>query len=174
MTNMTEIHLPIRLSLMSKFLRRLKELRGDAGNSLVEVSLLVSFFGVPLLLGVTEVGRIAYSAIEVSNAARAGAAFASESVSTSTDTTDTKQAALNEASDITGMTVTQSTVCVCSSAPGTTVTCSSSATTCSPAPNHAIQFVQVNTSLTINPIFHMPSLPSSITLKGQETMRVGQ
>ena len=35
---------------------RLRRLSGEQGYSLVEVSLLVSFFGVPLLLGAVEMG----------------------------------------------------------------------------------------------------------------------
>ncbi len=153
---------------------RLRRLGDEQGYSLVEVSLLVSFFGVPLLLGVVEMGRMAYAGIEVSNAARAGAAFASQSVADSADTSDTTTAATNEASDIRGVTVTQNAFCVCSSSPSTTVTCSSVTTSCTGSGNHGISFVQVNTAATLNPLFRFPGLPTSVTLKGDATMRIGQ
>ena len=153
---------------------RLRKLSGEQGYSLVEVGLLVSFFGVPLLLGAVEMGRLAYAGIEISNAARAGAAFASQSAADSTDTTDTTTAATNEAYDVEGMTVTAPiTFCVCSNAPTTNVTCSSVATSCTGSGNHGISFVQVNTAATLNPVFRFPGLPSTVTLRGSSTMRIG-
>jgi Flp pilus assembly protein TadG len=155
-------------------LPRLRRLNGEQGYSLVEVSLLVSFFGVPLLLGAVEMGQLAYTGIEVSNAARAGAAFASQSTGDSADTTDTKTAATNEANDVEGVNVTQSTFCVCSNSPATTVTCSSVTTSCTGTGNHGITFVQVNTSATVNPVLRFPGFPSSVTLRGEAAMRIGQ
>ena len=173
MTHIDRTDVPARCSSKNRFLRGLQALRQETGNSLVEVSLLISFFGVPLLLGVAEIGRVAYAGIEVSNAARAGAAFASQNTSDSTDNVDTKQAALNEASDLNGMTVSNPTItCFCANAPTTAVTCSSAATTCANNSSHAISFVTVNTSLSLSPIFHIPSLPSSFSLVGQQTMRI--
>jgi Flp pilus assembly protein TadG len=161
--------------IMSRIrLPRLRRLGGEQGYSLVEVSLLVSFFGVPLLLGAVEMGRLAYAGIEVSNAARAGAAFASQSVADSTDTTDTTTAATNEANDVEGVSVTQSTFCVCSNSPSTTVTCSSVTTSCTGTGNHGISFVQVNTAATVNPVLRFPGLPASVTLRGEAAMRIGQ
>jgi hypothetical protein len=54
------------------------------------------------------------------------------------------------------------------------VTCSSAATTCSPAPVHTLQFVQVNTSLVFTPLVHFPTFPTTITLYGQSIKRIGQ
>ena len=153
---------------------RLKRLGGEQGYSLVEVSLLVSFFGVPQLLGAVEMGRLAYTGFEVSNAARAGVAFASQNAADSTDTTDTITAATNEANDVEGVTVTQNTFCVCSNAPSTTVTCSSVSTSCTGTGNHGISFVQVHTSATVSPIFRFPGLPTTVTLRGEAAMRIGQ
>jgi Flp pilus assembly protein TadG len=155
-------------------LARLRRLGNEQGYSLVEVSLLVSFFGVPLLLGVVEMGRLAFAGIEVSNAARAGAAFASQNSADSADTTDTTNAATNEANDVQGVTVTQNTFCVCSNSPSTAVTCSSVTTSCTGSGNHGISFVQVNTAATVNPIVHFPGLPTTVTLRGDATMRIGQ
>ena len=171
---MTKRSMKQRATIAAMRFRRSRAWRSESGNSLVELALVVSLFGVPLLLGGAEFGRLGYAAIEVSNAARAGAAYASQSSATAADSTGIQQTATNEAGDITGLTAVGSQFCVCSNAMSTQVTCSSAATTCSPSPIHPIQFVQVNTSVTLLPILHLPSMPSTFTLHGQQTMRIGQ
>src|ERR1700688_1288841 len=60
-------------------LQRGRRVRGsESGQSLVEVALMLPFL-LLLVLGVIEIGRYAYVSILVANAARAGAAYGSQS-----------------------------------------------------------------------------------------------
>lgn len=146
-------------------------LHEDAGQALVELALVIPLLTL-ILVGAAEVGRIAYAAIEVNNAARAGVAYAAQTHATATASDPTNMsyitlAATQEAPDVTGMTVTASDSCICSD--GTSITCTTALTSClSPARN--IETVQVNTTATIDTAFHFPGIPNSITLNGQAIM----
>lgn len=149
-------------------------LREEAGQALIELALVVPLLTL-IFVGALEVGRIAYAAIEVNNAARAGVAYASQTHTTaSTDPSNLPNiqlAATTEAPDVTGMTVTVSNSCTCSD--GTPITCATAGTACvSPAFNQVT--VQVNTAATINTAFHFPGIPNSITLRGQAIMNTEQ
>src|ERR1700749_1930279 len=84
----------------------------DQGGALVEVALVASFILLPMMLGAFELGRIAHYAVEVQNAARAGASYGAENVSNAGSATVT-QAAKNDAPDLTGLTATPGSACVC-------------------------------------------------------------
>src|ERR1022692_3282709 len=71
-------------------------LRKEAGQALVELALVVPVFTV-LLIGAAEFGRLAYADIEVCNAARAGAAYASQNHVTADTTDATNLANINKA-----------------------------------------------------------------------------
>jgi len=45
---------------------------------------------------------------------------------------------------------------------------------CTGTGNHALQFVQVNTSATVMPVSHCPGLPATFRLTGQAAMEVEQ
>src|SRR6185369_14970762 len=79
--------------------------RSRAGNSVVELALAFSVLGM-LTLGIADFGRIYYVAIELANAATAGAVYGAYTVSRSSDIDGMKTAALNEAADLTGVDVT--------------------------------------------------------------------
>jgi len=143
-----------------------------------------------LMLGSVELGRIAYYAIEVQNAARAGASYGSVNIGNATATiTNIQQAAKNDAPDISNLVVvTPGTTCVCETltvSTGTpTFNPSSGTTTCTDAVILActgesatvIQsvngYVTVSTQATISPIVKLPSLPSSYTLNGYSALRI--
>ena len=55
-------------------LRIVKALRGDGGQALVETAMTLPLLAL-MLLGAFEFSRVAYSAIEVTNAARAAAQY---------------------------------------------------------------------------------------------------
>lgn len=145
-------------------------LRGEAGQALVELALVVPLLTL-VFVGAAEVGRIAYAAIEVNNAARAGVAYAAQSHTTASDIANITLAAQKEAPDVSVMTVTESNACTCSD--GTSITCSTAGANCL-SPARIIEAVQVNTSATINTAFHFPGIPNSITLRGQAIMRTEQ
>jgi Flp pilus assembly protein TadG len=149
-------------------------LKDTLGSGVLELGLIMPTFAL-LLVVAAEGGRMAYFAIEVSNAARAGVAYGSQSTATSTQTTAIQTAASNDAPNLTRigtLTVTSSIACQCASGTSfTTITCGSVSTACI-SPSHAIKFVQVNTSAPVSSMFRYPGLPTIYTLQGQAIMRI--
>lgn len=152
---------------------RSTDMRGDVGQALIELALTFPVF-LLIIVGLAEFARVAYADIEVSNAARAGVAYGAQSPATAADTAGIELAATQDGSNITGLTATTSQFCSCSDAPSTHVSCSTAPATCSPAPVHSLQYVQVNTTATVTPLAHYPGLPTSFTLRGLAIMRVQQ
>lgn len=142
----------------------------EAGQALVELALVFSIF-ILLLVGAAEFGRLAYDAIEVSNAARAGASYGSLTHITASDYANIELLATQDAGNLTGVTATVTNSCVCST--GGTLVCSNALASC-PSPARIIEYVQVNTSATVGPLFNYPGLPHTFTLTGQSIMRVEQ
>ena len=150
-------------------------LKDEQGQSFVELALTLPVLTV-ILLGAAEFGRLAYAAIEVSNAARAGVAYGSQTLITAADIAGMKNAATSDGSDIltwasVGLSATAFQTCKCSN--GTAVTCANAGTTCV-SPAHVLLYVQVNTQATVDPLFYVYGLPKSYALKGQAIMRVSQ
>lgn len=154
-------------------------MREDAGQALIELALVVPLLTL-IFVGAAEVGRIAYAAIEVNNAARAGVAYASQTHTTADSTSTTnlaliQLAATQEAPDVQGMTVAVSNTCSCATVPSvgtvtyTPIACLTAKTTC-PSPGRIMDTVQVNTTATIDTAFHFPGIPNTITLRGQASM----
>jgi Flp pilus assembly protein TadG len=148
------------------------------GQALVETALVIPIFTL-MLVGIVEVGRLSYASIEVSNAARAAVSYAAQNHTTAVDTTNIQNAATQDAREVTSLTATPSHACYCESSGGSLTalaSCSSTdtnLTTCA-SPSHIVLFVTVNTTAPIDTAFHFPGIPSSITLRGQATMRVEQ
>ncbi len=139
----------------------------SGGSAFVELALVVPIF-VLLLVGAAEFGRLAYAGIEVTNAARAGVAYGAQNHVTASDLTGMQQAAQNDASNVTSLSATAKYFCTCSN--GNSSTCA--VTDCAGA--RILEFVQVNTTATVNPLFYYPGLPKTFTLQGQAVLRVEQ
>jgi Flp pilus assembly protein TadG len=147
--------------------------RSQSGQSLVEVALLLPFL-VLMLLGVIELGRYAYIGILVGNAARAGAAYGTQSLPQSVDTTNISLAAQNDFQNNgqTGLSVTSSVSCGCDSS-GTVTSSACSGTgagTC--GTGHWVVIVSVTASGTFTSLFNYPGIASSISLSRTSSMRV--
>jgi Flp pilus assembly protein TadG len=142
----------------------------EHGNGLVEIALVMPVL-VLILVGAGEMGRLVYYAIEVSNAAHAGAAYAAQSHATASNTSNIALAAANDAANVASLATTSSISCSCSN--GTAITCANAATTCV-SPGRILEFVQVNTSATVNPMFNYPGISSNFNLTGKTTMKVQQ
>jgi Flp pilus assembly protein TadG len=140
--------------------------RCESGQSLVEVALGVSLCGI-LMLGAVEFGRLAYAGIEVSDAARVGVEYGSQSHALPQDIANMQTAASRDAPDVSNLTATATQFCQC--ADGTSSTCAT--TDCSGRP---ILYVQVVTSASVDPLIYVPGLPKSYTLSGKAVMRVVQ
>lgn len=146
-------------------------LRNGRGQALVELALLMPIF-ILLILGAAEFGRLAYAAIEVSNAARAGVAYGAQTHITASDGAGMTAAALADAPNVSTISVSSvSNFCVCST--GGSLTCTNALASC-PSPARVIEYVQVNTTANVNPLIHVPGLPNTFTLHGQAIMRVLQ
>lgn len=140
---------------------------GEAGQALVETALVFPLL-IIILVGGAEMARVAYAAIEVANAAHAGAQYGAQNGNAAGDTTGISMAAGNDAANLTGMTTTSSYTCICSD--GSASTCQ--ATDCT---NSQIeQILTVNTTVTYDPVIHLPGLPTSYTLKGQAIEKCSQ
>ena len=146
-------------------LRRL--MHCNSGQSLVETALAVSLCGT-LMLGAAEFGRLAYAGIEISDAARSGVEYGSQSHAMAQDNANMQIAASSSAPDVTNLTTTGSHFCKC--ADGTSSTCLT--TDCSGS--RIIEYVQVNTSANVNPLIYVPGLPKSYSISGTAVMRVVQ
>lgn len=178
-------------------------LRADRGSSLLELALILPLLMLTMI-GAAELGRIAYASIEVSNAARAGVAYGAQNLGTminssgTVDPTGVKNAAQNEASNITITFPTPpALVCVCetvnlssgaiSDTPitgacngptSTALTTQCTASTTSGVVKNLVHYVQVSTQANVNTMFKFnwngKGLPSSFTLNGSAKMRVLQ
>jgi len=156
---------------------------GETGQAFVELALVLPML-LLIIVGAAELGRLAYAAIEVNNAARAGVAYAAQSHITANDTNSiqlaaTKEAATQDAADISGLTVTVSQSCSCESSAGVMTSFAScdktvtNLTTC-PSPSRIVEYVQVQTSASVNTLFHLPGIPNTVTMQGNANMRVEQ
>lgn len=162
-------------------------LRENRGSAFVELALILPLL-VFVVIGAAELGRIAYFAIELANAARAGAAYGSQNSQTAIDSTDIELAASNDASNIaitfptapgnycvcetatSGGSVSDTSPVLCSTVATSTTYCTESTTT--GTTNTVIGYVQVNTRATVSTMFHYPGIPASFTLNGFAEMRV--
>lgn len=153
-------------------------MRDDAGQGLTELALTLPLF-LLLILGMAEIANVAWSAIQVENAARAGAQFGSQSRAAAADTTDIANAAKNDAPSLAaiaspnGLAVTSSQSCQCIDAStGATAGTGCTTVTQCPSPNVIMDYVQVNTTVTVAPFMRYPHLPATYTLKGQAILGV--
>lgn len=143
---------------------------GESGQSLVETAFLVPLL-VLVLMGAVEFGRVAYEAIEVSNAAKAAVQYGAQNRTTASDSAGMQTAASNDAPNVGGLATSVSTACTCANTQYVPTSCSDN-TTCSSNGTVNEVTLTVSTSATFKPIIHCPGLPNSITLHGQAVQRV--
>jgi len=156
----------------------------EAGQSLLEMALLTPML-LALVLGTIEMGRFAYLSILVGNAARAGAAYASQSLVQSTcppsGTCGIQLAAEHDfqdsGQDVTKLTVTSSTSCGCDN--GGTITSAVCDTATNPTAGkctagHWVVMVSVTASGSFPSMFGFPGIPSPLNLSSTATLRVAQ
>ncbi|MGO9434559.1 MAG: TadE/TadG family type IV pilus assembly protein [Terracidiphilus sp.] len=160
----------------SGFLAVRRGFRANAGNASVELALVFSVFGAPMMLGTAQVAFLVYDSIEVSNAAHAGAMYGMISSTFAGDSAGIQAAAQGEATDFgTNLTVTPTTYYACSAAlGGTQYSTQSAASAACPAnaTNHYLQFVQVASTASVKSPIEVPGLPKTWTLQGFSVMEV--
>ena len=145
---------------MKHFLRRL--FRAESGQALTELGLILPALTL-VLIGAVELARVAYVAIEVSNAAHAGAQYGAQSIIYASDSTGIQNAAANDAANVT----------LASTTPTLTYTCSDGSTP-SGSPLACAGSAQVEGVLTVvtkanfDPFFHLAGLGSNFALTGRD------
>jgi hypothetical protein len=149
------------------------------GQALVELALVLPML-LLLVVGGAEVGRLAYADIEVSNAARAGVAYAMQghSAVAASKFPNIENAAQQDAPDIHSLVVDPPILtCYCETSAGATSalpSCSladANLTSC-PSPSTIVIYVRVNTHAQVDTAFHFPGIPNTVTLRGTAIMRV--
>ncbi len=150
-------------------------LAGESGQSLVELALTLPLF-IFILVGATEFGRFAWATIEASSAARAGVQYGAQNHATASMAGAIQAAALNDGVNLTGLSATPSTYCVCSTALSTHIACGglTGGLIACPSPATLLEYVVVTTTATVTPLAHYPGLPSSFTAQGYAVMEVEQ
>jgi Flp pilus assembly protein TadG len=146
-----------------------------SGQALVEAALVLPFF-LLMILGALETGSIAYNAIEVENAAEAGALYGSMNRANAANTTAIETAATNDASNMLSVTATATTSCACQTQAGAITagpgSCTGTIVTGCANPSSVVEWVNVVTAAKVTPMFQLPGLPATLPLSGNATMRV--
>jgi len=163
-----------------------KEILGrQSGQALLEMAIVTPML-LLLMLGLIEIGRYAYIAILVGNAARAGAAYgaqshaqASQATGTDSITTAANNDFQNNGRQTSSLTVTSTFSCGCDSGgainpppSGTNAYCFlANAINCTGG-GHFVEVVSVTASSQFSSLFNYPGLPSPITVTRTSQMRV--
>ena len=135
-----------------------RHLRSISGSALVELAVVGPLL-VLMVLGVADFGRVLYTSIILSHAARAGAQYGAQTNGTTSDSAGIEQAAEEEAADIGSITVSSSRICECTGAGSVSCT----ATTCAGYGVPRV-FVAVTASTTFQTIVPYPLIPNTVPL----------
>jgi Flp pilus assembly protein TadG len=161
---------------------KIRIVRSERGSALIETALTLPLL-LMMLLGAVELARVACAAIEVSNAAKAAAAYGAQNHSTQEDLSGIELAATDDVDKISGLTFTGTGVKsflsgVCSSGNPCTGPDNGSGPTCRSDDcgigDHAETILTISTSGTIDPLIHLPGLPSTYTVQGSAVQTVLQ
>jgi len=145
-----------------------KHWRSERGQALIETA-LVSPLLFLLLLGAAELARVAYAAIEVTNAARAAVQFAAQSPEIIWEQGGITNAAQKDAYNLGNGMVTAALTTGYACADGTAVTYDTDGAPLCATGSHWVQTATVTTSVAFDPLIHLPFLPDTIMLHGQAT-----
>ena len=150
----------------------------ESGNALIELALSLPLFLI-LILGTAEIANLAWASVQVNNAARAAAAYASQSRTNAapSNIANITLAAQNEAPKLANLQVKNyNELCSCVGTDGSSpsIACDSSALSNCPFPGTIQVAVKVNTQAAVTPIVHYPGLPATYTVNAQATMGVAQ
>jgi len=144
--------------------------KNDEGQAVIELAIAMPLL-ILLFLGGVEFGRLCYVGIEVTNAAQAGAAYGAQNHALASDVPGIRTVAVQDGGNLsnldsqwtsTGSDVTVQNLCA--------NTYSATPSTCTGLPQ--IEYVQVNTQVTVPSLFGLYGFASTYTLHGQAIMRV--
>jgi Flp pilus assembly protein TadG len=165
-----------------RLISRLKSWRSVRGTAMIEFAIALPLLML-VLAGAIDFGSACYVAIEVSNAARAGAQYGAQNGQTMLDTSGIVLAAKNEASNIlTSCTAAAGKSCWvtnypqasygCECADGTGVQTGTTTCSCSGTKN-SVNFVLVTTQATYYPMIPWQGFNKTYTFNGMAKIRVG-
>ena len=162
-------------------LARCRGLRRESGNAVLELALVLSLLGIPLLLGTIEMGYVVYYSVEVSDAANAGALYGMQDIAFANNTTGITAAAQADAPDFgANLAVTPYAYYACTIAVGGTqypissYTQTQATAKCTGNGDQALEFLQVSTSATVKPPITLPGLSKTYTVYGNSVLEVEQ
>jgi Flp pilus assembly protein TadG len=143
----------------------------ESGQALVETALTMPIL-LFMLVGAFELGQVAYVSIEVANSAKAAVQYGAQNPGTSAQTAIMQTLAVNEAADYgislnTPIGVTSSCSCVS----GGSATANPSCGAC-PSGNYPVHTLTVTTSAPYTPVFHIPGIGPSFTVRGRAVQEV--
>jgi hypothetical protein len=181
---MLQANAPGGKALKDKMLSVREASLDEEGSSIVELSLVLYFFLLPLLLGVAGAGMLVYDSIEVSQAAHEGASYASQVYRTNGNFTAATLANVTTVAEAaepnisaSALTTTPVTVtCGCAAAGSTALVTGACTTGAAIAcaggtPN---LFVTVKTQANVTPLVNLKWLgfPSTVQLNGASTFEM--
>jgi Flp pilus assembly protein TadG len=156
----------------------------ERGAALIELAVSLPVL-IMVLVGTADFARVFYYAIELTNAARAGAQYAAYSqvqAGQSAQIQATAQSAAPNISPITVTLVAPFPLCQCATNDGslplfqdppTSPWCSSACPNpTSPSGRHLVETVTVTTTKTFTTFARIPGIPNTITLSRTATLRV--
>jgi len=120
---------------------------------------------IMLMLGVVDFGRVYFAQVSVTNAARDGADYASQSATRAADANGIKAAALNDTGDLLHTSGTNPTVTVTTGTDAQGPGCSRAG---------GCMYADVKVHYTFTTIFPWPGLPSSMSVDRTVRARVAQ
>lgn len=142
----------------------------EKGQALVELAVMLLPILLLLTVGIIDFGQVAYYSIEVSDAARAGAQYGSQSLADAANTANIIQAARRSAQDIGAGQLTVNVPapsCVCPGSGNVTgVDCTG------PLGCYPLVYLTVTTAYTLPTPISFPGVPASFNLTGTSTIPV--
>jgi Flp pilus assembly protein TadG len=145
--------------------------RRQRGQALVEMATFIPFL-LFVTIGLIDVGKYTYYAIQVNNAARAGVQYAAQNHTTMSDTAGITAAVNADATALPSTAYHSSGYyCICANGVG-------GQQVCNPVPtctgSHPLAYAYVNTQEQFPIIIKMPWLANNLTVSGYSIMRVSQ
>jgi Flp pilus assembly protein TadG len=144
--------------------RVLASVRSEEGSQLIELALVLPML-FAVFVGAVDFGRAYFLSMEVASAAEAGAIYG---ISNPSDTAGMKTAASADAPDLPGLTPTASYGTECADGSSPTEANNTPPSSCLTG---VVQFVEVDTTATYQPILYYPGFQSAFTLSSKSRMR---
>ena len=158
-------------------LRKAPRTSSRRGQSTVELALIAPIL-VLLLVAVADGGRMFFAYFQVIGAARAGAQYGAQSLTTSNDFNGMKSHAVSAAPNLSGLSATATNLCCCPSGTACTTFGSTATTTTykqscgvKPTCNAWRKYEVVTATATFSTLLNYPGLPSTMNFSRQCQLR---